>query len=91
MVIPSSSIVITCNYAIHRDVKIFERPDEFVPDRWKNSTAAMKLSVMGLSLGRHNCQGQGFALTEFNKLLIKLISKFEFSIMNKGNFQNQIL
>lgn len=91
MFIPSSSIVITCNYAIHRDSNVFENPDDFVPNRWDNATDEMNMSMLGFSLGRRNCQGQGLAIAEINEVIIKLIANFEFFIKEEGVAQNLIL
>jgi cytochrome P450 len=38
--VPAGGMVATCTWAIHRHPKLWDRPDEFVPDRWKGDVPA---------------------------------------------------
>jgi len=83
-VVPSNSVALLSYYAIHRNEKVFREPDSFIPARWENPSDAEMRSVMTFSAGYRNCQGQALAQTEMVEILHRLVSKYEFGIVEKG-------
>mmetsp|Transcript_12919 Transcript_12919/g.21938 ORF Transcript_12919/g.21938 Transcript_12919/m.21938 type:complete len:480 (-) Transcript_12919:384-1823(-) len=81
---PAGSTCMTCVYVIQRDGDIFERPDEFLPSRWKNPTPAMQKSWIVFSAGRRNCQGQALANAELHVVLASLVADYEWTVVKEG-------
>ncbi len=65
---------------LHRHERMWDRPDEFLPDRW--STEAAKASArdayMPFSAGPRVCTGAGFAMAEGVLLLAHLVRSYRF-------------
>lgn len=65
---------------LHRHERMWDRPDEFMPDRW--STEAAKASArdayMPFSAGPRVCTGAGFAMAEGVLLLAHLVRSYRF-------------
>ncbi|MGW1282176.1 cytochrome P450 [Streptomyces sp. NPDC002586] len=64
--------------AIHRDPTIWERPDEFLPERFMNGVPG-KGRFLPFGAGAHMCIGKGFAMMEMTMLLASILDKFEIS------------
>ena len=90
-VIPKGSIINANYYVIQRDENLYEDPDMFKPSRWENPTREQSMSLLTFSLGKRGCQGQALANAEMNEILYKLISKFHFDIVEKGEPQSVLL
>lgn len=65
---------------LHRHERMWDRPDEFMPDRW--ATEAAKASArdayMPFSAGPRVCTGAGFAMAEGVLLLAHLVRSYRF-------------
>ena len=65
---------------LHRHERMWDRPDEFMPDRW--TTEATKASArdayMPFSAGPRVCTGAGFAMAEGVLLLAHLVRSYRF-------------
>jgi cytochrome P450 len=65
---------------LHRHERMWDRPDEFLPDRW--ATEAAKVSArdayMPFSAGPRVCTGAGFAMAEGVLLLAHLVRSYRF-------------
>jgi len=90
-VIPEGSWVLAQYYSIQRDPSLFDNPSTFSPDRWENATTEQTKSLMTFSVGRRSCQGLGLANLELNELLCKLVSKYRFDIVERGEPQCIVL
>ena len=55
--IPPGTIVGMQAYTNHRDGQVYVNPDNFVPERWYEPTAAMKLNFLPFSAGPRACIG----------------------------------
>lgn len=66
-----------------RDANVFERPDEFWPERFEQQTDSTLMEAAGpyafcpFSAGTRNCIGQKFAMLEMKSTLAKLLGSFE--------------
>ena len=80
-VAPGAQIVLS-PWHLHRHERVWDRPDEFDPDRWQ--TAAGKASAQNgfipFSAGPRVCTGAGFAMAEGVLLLAMLARAFHFEV-----------
>lgn len=81
MKIPKCSISLLTSYSIMRDRDIFDRPDEWLPDRWKNPTQDMKTAFIPFMGGRRSCPGQLLAMAESEVFLDRLLMDYEWSLV----------
>jgi cytochrome P450 len=64
--IPTRSMVLMCQYIMHRDPRFFAEPERFDPDRWQPEIAASrpKFSYFPFGGGTRICIGEQFAWME---------------------------
>lgn len=70
------SQVVLSPWHLHRQTRLWERPDEFDPARWgtENGRSCMRSAYMPFSAGPRVCTGAGFAMVE-GVLLLALICR----------------
>jgi len=71
-------------YLVMRNHFIFHEPDEFLPGRWDDASDDMLKAFLPFAAGRRNCQGQALANSEMAVILDRLISKYEFCLLDEG-------
>lgn len=78
--IPKRSLIILSPWHLHRHERLWERPDEFDPYRWKteNGKACKREAYLPFSTGPRVCTGAGFAMIEGVLLLAMLVRAFRF-------------
>ncbi len=78
-VAPGAQIVLS-PWHLHRHERIWDRPDEFVPNRWQSeeNRACARDAYMPFSAGPRVCTGAGFAMVEGTLLLALLARAFRF-------------
>ncbi|MBL1098451.1 cytochrome P450 [Streptomyces coffeae] len=76
---PEGALVMLNVAAIQRDPTVWERPDEFIPERFMNGTPG-KGTYMPFGAGAHMCIGKGFAMMEMSLLVMNVVDKFEISL-----------
>ncbi|MGB3771170.1 MAG: cytochrome P450 [Rhodococcus sp. (in: high G+C Gram-positive bacteria)] len=61
--VPAGSRIMVSVWSTHRDPTVYERPTEFLPDRWMNGAARdrPRFSYLPFGGGRRACIGQSFA------------------------------
>ena len=68
-----------------RDPDIFgTTANEYCPDRWDDPTPDMNQAFFPFSLGKQNCAGQPLANAELHSILPRILSNFEFTIVEPG-------
>ena len=82
--IPAGSICIMPFWVILRNHNIFPNPDEFQPSRWEHATEEQLQSFFPFAVGRRNCQGQALANAELVVVLERLVSHYEFHVVDEG-------
>jgi cytochrome P450 len=72
--------VVLSPWHLHRHERIWDRPDEFDPDRWQTEAGRTcgREAFMPFSSGSRVCPGAGFAMVEGPLLLAMLVRKFRF-------------
>ena len=76
---PGAQLVIS-PWHLQRHERIWERPDEFDPDRWTTETGreASREGYLPFSRGARVCPGAGFAMLEGTLMLAHLVRAFRF-------------
>lgn len=83
MILPKGSLVVMNTFAIQRDNDTFNRPDEWLPDRWDNATEDMKAAFMPFLVGRRSCPGQLLAMSELEVFLSRLLMNYQWSLVKE--------
>lgn len=78
--IPKGTAVVAPVWDIHHDPDLWPHPFEFDPDRFspENKMSIHKMAYMPFGLGRRNCIGSHFALSEAKLVLFRLLKRFKF-------------
>jgi cytochrome P450 len=87
--IPSGTRVIINAWAISRDPESWERPEEFVPERFMDGGSAAAVDLKGndfeflpFGAGRRICPGLNFGLATVEIMLANLLYCFEWELPN---------
>jgi len=80
--IPAGATLAMFQWVVHRDARYFERPDDFVPDRWADGLAKRlpRCAYMPFGAGPRICIGNTFALTELPLVLAVILRRFQFKL-----------
>lgn len=62
--LPAGTVVGMQNFIHHRDAAVFPEPENFLPERWLQSSEAMDASLTPFGIGKRNCIGQNLAWQE---------------------------
>ena len=76
--IKKGDTVIIPIYALHRNEQLWDDPDAFRPDRFKDRKAIQRYAYLPFGDGPRICIGASFALQEAVIILATLLSKFKF-------------
>ncbi|PFH58277.1 hypothetical protein XA68_13924 [Ophiocordyceps unilateralis] len=87
--LPEGAIVINSIPHIHNNVKVWDRPYQFDPERWdtnevKNRPAGSYIPFM---MGPRSCVGFNLALLEAKIFIAKLVFRYRFSEYEEGTVQ----
>lgn len=76
---PGAQVVLS-PWHLHRHARIWDRPDEFDPDRWQTEAGRScgREAFIPFSTGARVCPGAGFAMVEGPLLLAMLVRAFRF-------------
>ncbi len=80
--IAKDSHIVLCPHFAHHDKSYWEKPNEFIPERWsaENVHEINKDSFIPFGAGPRKCIGMEFSITEMKIIMVLMLSKFEFSI-----------
>lgn len=81
-ILPGDITLYTPVYSIHRSPQAFERPDEFVPERWTTQPALIrnKKAFAPFLIGSYSCIGRQLAYMEMRTVVSKLVLGFEVAL-----------
>jgi len=76
--IPKNSMVAICPYAMHRDLRYWEKPEVFDPLRFlpERSEGRPNYAYFPIGGGPHQCIGKGFALMEATLVLATIAQRY---------------
>ena len=77
--IPSKSVIFFSQYLIHRDLRFYNEPNLFIPERWTkdNENSRPQYSYFPFGGGPRRCIGEHFAWMEGILVLATLIKKWK--------------
>ncbi len=78
-----TAAVLTVHTEMHRAPAYWNRPDDFLPERWLADCSAelqpMKEAYRAFEIGPRNCVAQGFVMTELRVTIACIVQQFDFS------------
>jgi len=82
--IPEKTMVYINAWAMQMDPKLWERPQEFVPERFENIEVDFKIQenflFIPFGFGRRGCPGTNFAITSIEYVLANLLYWFDWKL-----------
>jgi len=77
--IPKGHLVMVSNAIAQHLEEVFERADEYIPDRWAtwDISKLPKYSFIGFGAGIHTCMGESFAFLQVRTILDVLFSTYD--------------
>ena len=70
------------HYVMHRHPDLWDRPDEFVPDRFFDSAENFAAKWMPFSRGPRDCVGKYFAMLEAKMAIASIVLKYDLECVN---------
>ncbi|XP_054813218.1 cytochrome P450 71A1-like [Prosopis cineraria] len=86
--IPPKTRVIVNAWAIQRDPDVWERPEEFTPERFENSEVDFKgqdFELIPFGFGRRVCPGILFSVASIEYTLVNLLYWFDWKLPDNNN------
>ena len=79
--IPARTNVLASQWVVHRDPRWFDRPADFLPDRWSGGLASRlpKYAYFPFGGGPRVCIGNVFAMTESILILSLVVQRYQFA------------
>ncbi|XP_069834621.1 cytochrome P450 2U1 [Dendropsophus ebraccatus] len=79
--IPKGSVVLANLWAVHRDPKVWEKPNDFNPSRFldEHGQILKKEAFIPFGIGRRVCMGEQLAKMELFLMFVNLLQSFSFS------------
>jgi cytochrome P450 len=87
--VPRKTQIFTFQWATQRDPRFFDRPDEFIPDRWTPEFIEQlpKYAYFPFGGGPRLCIGNYFAMMEMILLMATIGSRFKFDLAPDANVE----
>ncbi|KAI1422345.1 cytochrome P450 monooxygenase [Xylaria sp. FL1777] len=85
--IPGGTQLITPQYVIGRDERIFAQPNEFIPERWYSRPELIKVqnATAPFSLGPMNCVGKQLAMANVRVTIALLVMRYNLKFAPSHN------
>lgn len=80
--IPKGSVILPNLWSVHRDPKIWEKPNEFIPSRFldEHGQILKKEAFIPFGIGRRVCMGEQLAKMELFLMFVNLFQSFSFAL-----------
>ncbi|XP_037286884.2 cytochrome P450 3A41 [Rhipicephalus microplus] len=77
--------VMACSHQVHHDPNVWERPDQFDPDRFSPEQRASRdpLAFQAYGIGPRNCVGMKLAQLEMTLVVARLVHRFRLHLSSK--------
>ncbi|CAI6095037.1 unnamed protein product [Clonostachys chloroleuca] len=72
---PPGTIVSCSAYEMHFSAEMFEKPFEFIPERWDSATDDMNKSMMAFGLGNRQCIARGMSMLDMHDVVYHLVKE----------------
>ena len=79
----AGTLILTSPFVMHRDARFWDRPDEFIPERWETVSvkeASQRNIYFPFGGGVRRCIGESFAWTEGILLIATIARKWKLSL-----------
>ncbi|KAE8605327.1 hypothetical protein XENTR_v10015063 [Xenopus tropicalis] len=83
--VPAGDLLMLSPYWLHRDPTLFPEPEMFRPERWSKANLEKNVFLEGFVAfggGKYQCPGRWFALMEMHMLVVMMLYKYEFSLLD---------
>jgi cytochrome P450 len=73
-------------YSVFRDSRSFNRPDEFIPERWSSRKDLVRRpeAFAPFLVGPYNCVGKNLALIQIRRIIYTIVREFELQPSQEG-------
>lgn len=92
--LPKGSQACLWIYGLHRNPKLWNNPDDFIPERWLDinlkDPGQTNGGYMPFAFGARNCLGQPLARVILRTILAKLVLQYKFKDVRLRNEENSI-
>ncbi|KAK2753551.1 hypothetical protein FQN54_007328 [Arachnomyces sp. PD_36] len=80
--LPGNTIVQVPMHTVFRDPRVFDRPDEFIVERWTESPELVKdgSAFIPFNIGPYACIGKRLALMELRRVTAELLRSYDISL-----------
>ncbi|KAG9495039.1 hypothetical protein J7337_013270 [Fusarium musae] len=87
--IPGDTIIHSPSYPMYRDERCFEKPNEFIPERWTTKPELIKdaSAYAPFHTGRGVCAGKQLGLMEMRYVLMDILSRYDIAFTPGTNPQ----
>lgn len=84
--IPGGTSIIVAPYLLHRDERFFDKPMDFIPERWSKDSKKQisRMTYLPFGAGKRSCLGEAFARMQVSIALQKICAAYEFDIPSNG-------
>ncbi|XP_020993979.1 phenylacetaldehyde oxime monooxygenase CYP71AN24-like isoform X2 [Arachis duranensis] len=86
--IPKKVTVYINSYAIHRDPKLWDNAEEFIPERFEGNQQAdykgIGFQLIPFGIGRRACPGVSFAVASLEYVMANLLYLFDWKVPNNN-------
>jgi cytochrome P450 len=79
---PRGTTILMPETVVHRDPRYFDRPDEFIPERWRNDfeKSLPHCAYFPFGAGPRICIGNTFAMMEMTLVLAMIAQRYQFTL-----------
>ncbi|KAI5814629.1 cytochrome P450 [Pyronema omphalodes] len=80
--IPGDTVVSVPIYCMHRDERFFQKPLEFIPERWSEQPELVidKRAFTPFGIGDYSCAGKSLAMMEMRMFIVRMCLNFEWCL-----------
>lgn len=86
--IPDKSMIIIPVYSIHRDRLLWEKPNEFHPERFLGKRNHHKYAFIPFGGGARLCIGKNFAIMEMRLVLATILQKYKVRLSEMADIEH---
>ncbi|MED6206376.1 hypothetical protein PIB30_026081 [Stylosanthes scabra] len=93
--IPNKTTMYVNSYAIHRDPKLWDNAEEFIPERFEDNNnnqqvdyKAIDFQLIPFGFGRRGCPGISFGIASVEYLMANLLYWFDWKVPNNNSNGN---